>query len=111
MWKKLSFGKNLLQFYLGPSSTAINQSVYNMLNEANIVSLKESFVKNGKSVEIQLIASKLSDENDVFVSGRCIWPKNGFFAQQTNNFNLVKANIARKQHHLCKSSLYDGQKY
>ena len=80
-------------FYLGSSTTAIDHSVSNVLNKANVISLRKSFVENNKNIETQLIASKFSDENGAVVSGRGLWPKCSHFSEQTNICNLVKANM------------------
>ena len=53
VWKKLSFGKNLSLFYLGSSSAAIDQSVSNVLNKANIALVTKLSVVNDKSIETQ----------------------------------------------------------
>ena len=90
----MPFDKKLWLCYLWSSSTSTDHySVSNVLNKMNIVSLTKSFAENDKSFETQLIASKFFDENGVVVSGRRLWHKNGFFGDQTNNCNLVKANM------------------
>ena len=64
-----------------------------MLNKASFILLTKSFVENDKNIKTHLITSKFSNENDAVVSGRRLWPKNSLFAEKTNNFNLVKANM------------------